>query len=576
MKSLKFLVLSFTLLALVFTLSYAQDTKLELSLDINSQTIPLPAIFKPNIDVSGRGFNRDALWPQSIAAKEVLDSWEKDIGFPGFYRLQYNLWEINQLAKNKDLQNKLLANYESVIKRISDAGGVVILDIFGTPAGMGKILDKKSPPANLKVFKGLVKSIMRSLSVEKKYNIWYEVWNAPDIDDFFLGRKQDYFNLYRVVAEAKMELELEAKVKIPVGGPSTSWWFQDIQGNTIASPENSLIYGLIKFCYRYHLPLDFITWHAYSTDPAVEKATTVYKKDPIVLIRDWLSYFNFGKNTPLLVDEWNFDPNVNFSVERQEKSFVAASFIISRLKNMYEAGLDNQVYFCLEDFKNNKEGVSRNVGAFTYELNGPSYKGSPKAVYNIYWMLSGLGSAMYPVKLEDVFVGALATKTDDGLVMLVYNYIDPDIAANYLSRNIGTLSNSEKKLLIRILKSDKWNKLLEGKLDIAKLSATKKMKNLIREALALNEGAKKHLNSERAIDLSIKNLKGSHLYRRYAVDSSCGIACDFTTKDEKEVAIEGVYQESLSLKPYSVQMIIFKKKAEIPKPEVSPAAEKPQ
>ena len=53
--------------------SFAQQAgELEFSLDANSSTIPLPKIFKPNIDLSGRGFHRQATWPQGIAAGEVL------------------------------------------------------------------------------------------------------------------------------------------------------------------------------------------------------------------------------------------------------------------------------------------------------------------------------------------------------------------------------------------------------------------------------------------------------------------------------------------------------------------------
>ena len=297
---------------------FAQGDAIELSLDLTSSTIPLPEIFKPSIDLSGRGFHRELSWPQGTAAAEALDTWQKDIGFKGIYRLQYNLWEINDLAKNRQLQDKLLNNYEEIIKKITDAGGVVIVDIFGTPAGLGKILDKKSPPWDLRAFKELLKAHIKNLSCTKKYNIWYEVWNAPDLDDFYLGRKQDYFNLYRTVAQAKKELEAETKVRIPIGGPSASWWFQGFGGNTIVTPEKSLVYEFIKYCYHYHLPLDFISWHGYSSDPASENEKTVYNKTAVALIHNWLTYFKFNKNTPLIVDEWNYDRNANVLIERQE------------------------------------------------------------------------------------------------------------------------------------------------------------------------------------------------------------------------------------------------------------------
>ncbi len=207
MQKLKFCVLacSFAFYVLNFTLNcFAQTTDdLELTLDLAAATTPLPKIFNPTLDLSGRGFHPENTWPQSLASKETLEAWQKDIGFNGLYRLQFNLWEIAQLAQDKEAQAKLFANYESVIKSINDAGGTVILDIFGTPAGMGKVLDKKSSPLNLAAFKDLIKATIKDLSCDKKYNIWYEAWSAPDLEDFFLGRQQDYLNLYRALSEAK-------------------------------------------------------------------------------------------------------------------------------------------------------------------------------------------------------------------------------------------------------------------------------------------------------------------------------------------------------------------------------------
>lgn len=300
----RIIIFMFVLLFMISNLNshgFAQENntdELEFSIDAAAAPIPLPKIFKPSVDLSGRGAHSDALWPQGLAAPETLDMWRKDIGFTGIYRMQYNLWEINEKSKDKDTGGVLLDNYERVIKAINNDAGVVILDIFGTPAGLGKVLDKKSLPWDLNAFKELVKARIRDLSCNKKYNIWYEVWTAPDLDVFFLGGTADYLNLYKVVAESVKELEAETGIHIPLGGPSVSWWFQNSDGNTIFAPEKSLIYELIKFCSQNKLPLDFITWHAYSTDPKAEKENTPYNNIVPVLIRDWLTYFNLDKNTP--------------------------------------------------------------------------------------------------------------------------------------------------------------------------------------------------------------------------------------------------------------------------------------
>ena len=126
-------------------LCFAQTPdELEIVLDLDSPSVALPKIYKTNIDLSGRGAHSDAGWPQTLAAKDVLDIWQKDLGLGCFYRIQYNLWEVAQLAKDEAIQGKLLENYEEAIKKISDSGGTVILDLFGTPSGLGRVLDKNS------------------------------------------------------------------------------------------------------------------------------------------------------------------------------------------------------------------------------------------------------------------------------------------------------------------------------------------------------------------------------------------------------------------------------------------------
>ncbi|MBU0503204.1 MAG: hypothetical protein KKG43_02285 [Candidatus Omnitrophica bacterium] len=538
---------------------------LEFNIDATAAPTTLPKIFKPSVDLSGRGVYPDALWPQGLAAPETLDIWRKDLGFTGIYRIQYNLWEINEKSKEIDAGKILLDNYERVIKAINNDGGVVILDIFGTPAGLGKVLDKKSLPWDLKAFKELVKAHIRNLSCNKKYNIWYEVWTAPDLDVFFLGGTADYLNLYKAIAEGIKELEAETGINIPLGGPSASWWFQNADGNTIFTPEKSLVYELIKFCSQNKLPLDFITWHAYSTDPKVGKENTPYNNIVPVLIRDWLTYFGLDKNVPLIVDEWNFDNGVNLSMERKEKSSVAASYVLSRLKNMSETGLDYQLFYSLEDFQNQSEGVVRNVGVFLFEKDANGYKSAPKAIYNVFKMLKRLGGGMLTesAKTKDEFVGLLASKDKDDLVIIAYNYIDQDIAKNYLSRNIVGLNEAERDFIVNVIKSGNLRKILSKEIDISGLQTSAKVKTFLSTAQERNKNAVKFMVSARNVKLGIKNLKGDYYYQKYVVDSSCGVNCDFVPVEAKDITAGELYQEDLSLSPYSVVAIMLKKKPQV-------------
>ncbi|MCX5669314.1 MAG: cellulase family glycosylhydrolase [Candidatus Omnitrophica bacterium] len=560
-------VLFFLILFLSFgpAVSFAQiPEELEFNLDLNSPVVSLPKIYRPSVDLSGRGKQRDLTLPQTLAATDALATWQADLGFRNFYRIQYNLWEIQQLVNDKDSYQKLLNNYEEIIKKVSDSGGTVILDLFGTPSGLGAVLDKNSAPRNLKIYKELIKQTIRKFSCEKQYNIWYEVWNAPDLGDFFLGGRNEYFNLYRIVGEAVNELRRETKIHIPLGGPSVSAWFRNIEPNNILTPEGSLIYELIKYCYSYRLPLDFISWHAYSSDPAEEKQDTIYGKPFVELIREWLTYFKFNSNIPLLVSEWSFDGTANVLAERAKFAHISASYVPGRLKNMYEAGIDYQTYFCLEDFGDKKAGAIRNLGIFSFDLVRPENKGYAKANYSVWRMFGLLGQDLFTVKFSDEFVGVISTKSPDYLALLIYNYIDPQAAMNYISHNIVYLNSAEQKAILSIVKSDRMKKILAGQLSLATLRLSVKTKGLLSRAIELNSLANKFSTMNRKIKVTLKGLKDIYVLSKYVMDSNCSRNCEFKPGSEKDVDFNQGYVETIDLSPYSVQLLVFKKKPVLP------------
>ncbi len=542
--------------------------RVEFSLDVSGQTSPRPKIFAPSIDLSGRGDGADVSRPQSAAGDEPFRKWGEEIGFPGYFRLQLDLWETAQLKDNNEAVEKQSAYYHGIIDRICASGGTVILTFFGTPAGMGKVLDKRSQPLDTQEFRKLVKKYIREFRNDK---VWFEVWSAPDLDDFFLGSTQDYLLLYRSVAEAVKEVEAEDKVQIRLGGPGTSWWYQNPEGNTVAAPEKSLIYELIRYCSRYGLPLDFITWHAYSTDPFAEQYNTAYNKLPVELIREWLSYFNLSRETPLIIDEWNYDNGLNLPQERSEKGNIAASYIPARLKGMQACGVDGQVYYCLEDFHSNKKHVTRNIGAFWFDSRGGQYKGGTKAAYNVFRMLQSLGENFYQLPAPAAGkgdVGMLAGRDGGRVNVLVYNYVNPEAARDVLSRNVGVLNAAERKILLRMIKDGTYGRLLSRQTDAQSLwGVTKRLRSLFADAVSRNDEIEKKKSAVQPVRITLKNLSGDYLVRRYAVDASCARDCVFSPAQEKTVSCSGTLEETAELPAYSVILFSFE-----PKPAEPPAA----
>jgi xylan 1,4-beta-xylosidase len=78
---------------------------------------------------------------------------------------------------------------------------------------------------------------------------WYfEVWNEPNLEGFFKGNQQDYFQLYDVTAKAVKSVAPEYRV----GGPATAGcgWISEF----------------IEFCATNSSPVDFVSTHTYGVD----------------------------------------------------------------------------------------------------------------------------------------------------------------------------------------------------------------------------------------------------------------------------------------------------------------------
>jgi hypothetical protein len=272
----------------------------------------------------------------------------------------------------------------------------------------------------------------------------------------------------------------------------------------------------------------------------------------------------------LVVDEWNYDNGVNLSAERRDRVFVSAAYIPSRMKQMYEAGIDYQVFFSLEDFQYNKEGIERNVGAFWFTPDPAAYNGGAKSTYNVMRQLSLLGSAMFvhAPKLTDEFVGVIATKEQDRIALLVYNYIDQDIFRNYLSRNIGVLKEGERRQLLGIIKSDKLDKIMRRQLDAGTLQVSGRIKTMLKKAQELNDSAARFSAAGRNIKIGLKNLKEEYIARRYTVDSACNSNCELLAQDLELAVSAGASTVSMALNPYSVNLVVLTKKSkEILRPQ---------
>lgn len=521
----------------------------EYTLDVSGVTTPTPKIFSV-------GLNLTRPDPTSI------EKMEKELGLSGTYRIKWDFWDIGHLDIDKDKQKELIGNYEALIKKISERGGTVIVTLIYTPPGLGRTLDRRSMPQDVSKWRELAKEAIRVLSCEKKYNVWYEVWDDPANEEIFLGSEDDYLELYRAIARSVLELEKQYNIHIPVGGPSAGRWYDNFETNTALTPERSLIYDLMRFCSQNSLPLDFISWKAFSTEASAENQAAAYNRTLPKLIKEWLSYFGLKQEVALVMDAWNWGiDDRKFLDERQVYSYIAASFIPARLKNMNEAGLDRAVFYSLQDQQDEKGNPVNNFGMLIVQEKHNRKEVSARATYSVYRFLSLLGNEFFPaLSAGDGSVGGLATKRNSDVALLFWHYSDPYLVRNQLERVFISLSGKEQNTLLEIIKSNRLKDLLNKKITAGELTDSDKLKRSLEELAQLYEKAEQ--SKSHRISLTLKNIKGWYQYRRYAVDEICAKHCEFRPVEQKAVNITGDYIETVNIEPYSVVFITLDKATE--------------
>ncbi|MCM8770892.1 MAG: hypothetical protein NC936_03365 [Candidatus Omnitrophica bacterium] len=540
-------------------LGQGAEVGVEFILDTSAPTQTLPSLFSVNLNLAG-GRENDPTWPSGLAEDRALEKLEKDLGFLGLFRLKWDFWQIGQLEKDKEKQKQLIENYEAVIKKISDRGGTVILTLINTPPGLGRTLDKRSCPENFSKWKELVKDTIKILSCDKKYNLWYELWDDPTNEEVFLGTQKDYLNLYHALSRAVAELEKQYNINIPVGGPGVSNWYDNFDGNSPLTPERSLIYDLMRFCSQNNLPLDFISWHAYSTQTDLERQNIAYNRNLTSLIREWMGYFGFKEKINLVVTEWNwgFD-SVKILDERSGQAYTCASFILARLKNFYTAALDKAIFYTLQDAADAKGNLLNNCGLMHANFASDRESPSLKATYWLYRYLGLLGDSWYPhFTSGDAFVDGLATKKGDDLILLFWHYVDPFLLRNTIENAYLNFTGREQDLLTKIIKSNHLKDILNKTGQPAELNESERLRNFLKDLTNFYYQARESQQKDSSISLKIKNIRGRFKYICYVLDENSAASALTPVKEEKKI-LTGDFQENIILRPYSVALVVLHK-----------------
>ncbi len=152
-----------------------------------------------------------------------------------------------------------------------------------------------SPPRSYTVWGQLVTATARHLldRYGPQVHHWpFELWNEPDLFNFFAGTPEDYCHLYDATARAVKSVDHD----LLVGGPAVA-------------RENAYLDHFLRFVFFHKLPLDFISCHvkggAPGTEPHPSWKRMIREIDGFVQVLSNFTQFIVpeGKIIQVLVDE---------------------------------------------------------------------------------------------------------------------------------------------------------------------------------------------------------------------------------------------------------------------------------
>lgn len=223
-----------------------------------------------------------------------------------------------------------------------------------------------------------------------KTDIYYEVWNEPDLETFgkwkYSGGKS-YSDLYFYSVQGANQAQNVLPFKI--GGPVTTALYKN------------WIQKFLDYVSINNLRLDFISWHHYS------KKTDDYEQD-VINLNNWLGEspaYNKYENLPRIISEWGYDSEKNPIADTS----VGAAHTLASIRNFITANIEAAFLFEVKD------GPSPSWGILTHD-------GVEKPRYRALEMLNALEGNQVFIDGEGTYVTALASTTPAKTSVILTNY----------------------------------------------------------------------------------------------------------------------------------------------------------
>lgn len=266
-----------------------------------------------------------------------------------------------------------------------------------------------SPPLSYAKWAAVVRTFARHLIARYGINEvskWYfEVWNEPN--ETFRGdtrqQQRTYFGLYDSTARTLKSVS----PRLRVGGPATA--------------HAAWIRAFLRHVAAHHVPIDFISTHAYADDGTVSlfgrKRQVPYNDRVCAAVRRVRREIHQSAlpDLPLFLTEWSVMGENN----ARDTTYVGPA--VADTIRQCDGSVQMMSFWTFTDVFQ-EDGP--NPGPFTGGFGLRAYGGINKPSYYAFALLHELGH----VRLSNPSHNAIVTRTRDGnLVIALWNLVDPGI-----------------------------------------------------------------------------------------------------------------------------------------------------
>jgi xylan 1,4-beta-xylosidase len=276
-----------------------------------------------------------------------------------------------------------------------------------------------TPPRDLQKWSDFIRAF--TLHVQERYGhdevkTWYfEVWNEPNLDGFWAGTQQQYFDLYAASARAIKSVSPEYRV----GGPGTAGcgWIKEF----------------LNYCSTNYAPVDFVSTHTYGVDSGYldETAThgTALSRNPTSIhgevkwVRQMIAESAFPK-LEMHFTEWSssYTPADPF-----HDSYHSAAYIMDKLKKCGDAAQSMSYWTFTDIFEESGPRWEAFHGGFGLM----NYQDIKKSSYYAYQFLNRLGAT--ELKSSDAS-SWICTDKDGGVQALIWDFTNTFPKSNMINQ----------------------------------------------------------------------------------------------------------------------------------------------